>query len=68
LEKIYDTKKFDPIYRKETIENILNKNIDNLSDKQTKMLYDLFLENLRDGLTPKDAMGKAFEIVTCFKI
>lgn len=68
MKKIYDIKNFDPIYRKEIIKNILNVNIDNLTDKQIKMLYEIFLENLRDGLKTKDAMGKAFEIVTCFKI
>ena len=68
MEKIFETKKFDPKCSKEFIENILNTNIDNLSDKQTKMLCDLYFENLRDGLKPKEAMDKAFEIVTCFKI
>ena len=67
MEKLYDTKKFDPACKK-TIENILNINIDNLSEERIKMLWNIYLENVRDGLKPKEAMIKAFEIVTCFKI
>ncbi len=68
LEKIHDLNRFNPICRKETIERILNININKLTDEQTKMICELYLENLKDGLKPKEAMTKAFEIITCFKI
>jgi len=68
LKKLHDTKKPDPKWIKETIEGILYINIDKLSDKQIKMLRDLYLENIQAGLKPKEALDKAFQIVNCFKI
>ena len=68
LKKLQGIKQYDPEWIKEIAEGLLDKNINKLSDKQIKMLRDLYLKNLRDGLKPKEAMGKAFQIVTCFKI
>jgi uncharacterized protein (DUF1778 family) len=52
---------------KETAKILLDKNIDKLSENQIGLLYELYLENLSNGLKPKEAMNKAFEIVNCFK-
>ena len=68
LKKLQGTKKHDPKCRKETIESIVYINSDKLSDKQKKMLHDLYLEYIRDGLKSKEARDKAFQIVTCFKL
>ena len=57
-----------PNRRKETIGSIFYINFDKLSDKQKKMFHDLYLENLRDGLKPKEAINKAFQIVNCFNM
>lgn len=59
--------KYDPKWIKETARILLDKNINNLSDNQIGLLHELYLENLRNGLKPKEAMNKAFEIVNCFK-
>ena len=68
LNKIQGTKKHDLKCRKVTMEGIFYIDFDKLSDKQKKMLHDLYLEYIKDGLKQKEARGKAFEIVTCFKI
>jgi len=68
LEDLFEPKKFDIATAKKIIEDLLNIKIDYLSEKQIKMLWNLYQENLRDGLKPKDAMSKAFEIITCFKV
>lgn len=68
IKKLQGTNECDPKWIKETIEGLLDININKLSDKQIKMLRDLYLENLRDGLQPKKAMAKAFQIINCFKI
>ena len=41
---------------------------DKLSDKQKKLLREVYFENINDGLKPKKAMEKALQIVTCFKM
>ena len=51
-------------YNKITI--LFLKIINNLSEHQRKMLRDQYFEYLRDGLKPRDAIEKAFEIVLCF--
>lgn len=58
----------DPDWIKVVTESLLNINIDNLSDSQKKMLRDLYLEKLRDGLVPKEAMEKAYGIVISFNV
>ena len=68
MEDLFEPKKFDTTAAKNIIEDLLNIKIDYLSEKQIKMLWNLYQENLRDGLKPKDAMSKAFEIITCFKV
>jgi hypothetical protein len=45
----------------------MDKNTDRLSKNQIKMLYNLYLENLSNGLKPKEAMDKAYQTVNCFK-
>ncbi len=59
--------KYDSKWIKETARILLEKNIDNFSENQVVLLRELYLENLRDGLKPKKAMDKAYEIVNCFK-
>lgn len=68
FKKFHSRKKCNPRYKKETVEDILDFNNKKFSDRQKKMLYELYLENLKDGLKPKEAMDKAYQIVNCFKI
>lgn len=68
LEKLEGTKECDSEWIKEIVEGLLDKNVNKLSDKQIKMLRDLYLENLRNGLKPREAFVKALQIITCFKI
>jgi hypothetical protein len=65
--KIMWVNEYDLKWIKEIARILLNKNIDNLSSSQISLLRELYLENLRDGLKPKEAMVKAFHIVNCFK-
>ena len=67
LKKSQGSKKRDPDWIKKIAKGLLDKSINKLSDKQIKLLLDLYLENLQDGLKPKEAMGNAFHIVNCFK-
>jgi SPX domain protein involved in polyphosphate accumulation len=64
--KLLGTKEQDPEWIKELVEGYLQKDINTLSDYQKKMLRDQYLDNLRDGLKPKDAIEKAFSLVSCF--
>ena len=64
--KLQGTKEDDPEWIIETVKELFNKNINNLSENQRKMLRDQYLENLKDGLQPKEAMEKALQIVSCF--
>lgn len=59
--------KSDSKWIKETAKILLEKNINNFSENQITLLRELYLENLRDGLKPKQAMDKAYQIVNCFK-
>jgi len=68
LKKLKYTKKLDSKFKNENIEGIFYINFNMLSDKQKKMLHDLYLEFVRDGLKSKEAMEKALQIVNCFKI
>ena len=49
-------------------ESLLDINIEELSDKQKKMLREMYLENLESGMEPKDALEKALQIVTSFQM
>ena len=66
MKKLQSIKERDPEWIIEIAVGLLDINIDNLSDHQKKMLRDQYLENLRDGLKPKEAMKKALQIVLCF--
>ena len=59
-------KKFDPEWIKVIANALLDVNINDLSDHQKKLLRDQYLENLRNGLKPKEAIEKAMQIVLCF--
>ena len=60
------TKECDPEWIIETAKELFNTDINNLSENQRKMLRDQYLENLRDGLQPKEAIEKALQIVLSF--
>lgn len=49
-------------------ETLLDKNINNLSEQQKGMLRQFYLENLQEGMTPKEALKKAYDIVVCFNM
>ena len=65
-DRIQNTKKYDPEWIKVVANALLDININNLSDRQKKMLRDQYLDYIRDGLKPKDAIDKALQIVLCF--
>jgi hypothetical protein len=64
--KMQSTKKQNPEWIVELADGLIAKDITNLSDYQKKMLRDQYLDFLRDGLQPKEAIEKALEIVLCF--
>jgi hypothetical protein len=66
INKLKSTKGRDPEIILEIVEGLLDIRIHDLSDHQKKMLRDQYLENLRDGLMPKEAMERALQIVLCF--
>jgi len=66
LKKMRNIKKCDPDWIKVIADALLDININDLSDRQKKMLRDQYLDNLRDGLKPKEAIEKALQIVLCF--
>jgi len=68
LKKIQDIKNYDSKWIKETLECILYIDVNKLSDKQIKMLRELYLENIKDGLKPKEALEKAYKVISCFNI
>ena len=68
MRKFNCQKKHSPELRKESVYGIFYVNNSKLSEKQKKLLHELYLENLRDGLKPKEAMNKAYQIISCFKI
>jgi hypothetical protein len=57
----------DPNWIIELVEILSDKNIDNLSDNQKKNFRDQYLENLKDGFKPKDAIQRSIQNVTDFK-
>lgn len=64
--KLQGLNECDPEWIKEIAEGFLDININNLSISQKKMLRDQYLENLRDGLKPKEAIEKALQVALCF--
>ena len=66
LKKMKNIKKHDPDWIKVIANTLLDININDLSDHQKKMLRDQYLDNLRDGLKPKEAIERALQIVSCF--
>ena len=64
--KFQDIKKRDPEWIKVLANAVLDIDFNKLSDSQKKMLRDQFLDNMRDGLRPKEAIQKALKIVLCF--
>ena len=58
----------DSEWIKTVSESLLDINIEELSDKQKKMLREMYLENLESGMEPKDALEKALKIVTSFQM
>ena len=66
LNKEECSRKYDPKWIKDTASVLLDIDIGNLTEKQIKILRDLYFENMREGLNPKAAMKKAFNVVSCF--
>ncbi len=66
LKKFQKIKKYDPEWIKVIANALLDININDLSDRQKKMLRDQYLDNIKEGLTPKEAIEKALQIVLCF--
>ena len=64
--KLLGTKEQDPEWIIELVDGYLQKDIKGLTDYQKKMLRDQYFEYLKDGFNPKDAIEKAFKIVSCF--
>ena len=64
--KLQSPKEHDPEWIIETVKELFNKDINSLSKNQRKILRDQYLDYLRDGLLPKEAMEKAIQIVACF--
>ena len=67
--KVNNSKKrtIDPEWINEIAEALLDLNINDLSEKQKKILRDLYLENLNKGLKPKESIDNALQVVRCFK-
>jgi hypothetical protein len=66
LNKLHSISKNDPEWIHEIVRGLLDINLNSLNNKQIKMLRDLYLDNLRDGLKPRKALKKAYEVVLCF--
>jgi len=64
--KLQRTKEHDPKWIIDTVKELFNKDINSLSKNQRKILRDQYLDYLREGLHPKEAMEKAIKIVSCF--
>ena len=64
--KLLGTKERDPEWIIELVDGYLQRDINTLSDYQKKMLRDQYLDYLRVGFKPKDAIENAFKIVSCF--
>ena len=64
--KSQSTKEHDPEWIIETVKELFNKDINSLPKNQRKILREQYLDYLRDGLRPREAMEKAIQIVACF--
>ena len=64
--KLSGTKENDPDWITEIVDGLLDINLNELSDSQIKILRDQYLDHIRDGLKPKDAIEKAVQIIKCF--
>jgi hypothetical protein len=64
--KLSGTKENDPDWIVEIADGLLNINLNELSDSQIKILRDQYLDHIRDGLKPKDAIKKSVQIIKCF--
>ena len=58
----------NPKWIKETTMALIDKRIEDFSNEQIRILRNLYLENLRDGMKPKQAMSKAIQVISCFKL
>jgi len=68
LKKIRNKEKYKFKLGKEPIDGIYYINFNKLSEKQKKMLHELYIEYTTEGLKSKEALEKAFQIVTSFKL
>jgi uncharacterized protein YnzC (UPF0291/DUF896 family) len=57
----------DPDWINEIAEALLDVNINKLSEKQKNLLRELYLENLKNGMKPKESINNALQVVSCFK-
>ena len=64
--RLQGSKQNDPEWITEIAVGLLDIKINDLSEKQKKLLRETYLENIRDGMKPKEAIEKAVEIVKCF--
>jgi hypothetical protein len=64
--KIQSNKEQDSEWIIETVKELFKKDINSLSKNQRKLLRNQYLDYLREGLRPKEAMEKAILIVSCF--
>ena len=61
---------YDPEWIKVITDSLLDINIDKFSDNKKKMLRELYFDNIREGLNPKEAMKKRYgsiKIIRCFE-
>jgi len=64
--KLQTNKERDPEWIIQTVEELFNKDINSLPKNQRKTLREQYLEYLREGLHPREAIEKAIQIVACF--
>jgi hypothetical protein len=64
--KLKGTQFNDPDWITEIAVILLDINVNELSENQKKILRDTYIDNLRNGMKPKDAIKNALEIVKCF--
>ena len=67
-QKKYQTdQELDPNWIKELTEALKNIQIYSLSDNHKKKLKDLYFENIKAGLQPKEAINKAMDVFKSLK-
>ena len=64
--KLQSIKESNPEQIIKIARDLLDINIDDLTENQKLILRDQYLANLRHGLKPKEAMEKALKVVFCF--